>query len=106
MPGDPATAMFARFRGQLQPEAIAALREAFGFTNESLIKQYFTYISHIFRGDLGVSVAYFPAQVTEVIGTGLRWTLLLSGTAVVVSFALGTALGAIATFRRGSLLDS
>lgn len=106
MPGDPATAMFARFRGQLQPEAIAALREAFGFTGEPLLKQYFTYISHIFRGDLGVSVAYFPAQVTEVIGAGLRWTLLLSGTAVVLSFALGTALGAVATFRRGGLLDS
>jgi len=30
MPGDPATSMFARFKGKLQPEALDALREAFG----------------------------------------------------------------------------
>jgi peptide/nickel transport system permease protein len=106
MPGDPASAMFARLQGQLQPEAMAALREAFGFTNEPLWKQYLTYLSHMLRGDLGLSVAYFPAKVTDVIATGLGWTVLLSGTAVVISFALGTALGVFATFRRGGFLDS
>ncbi|MCC7144004.1 MAG: ABC transporter permease, partial [Candidatus Eisenbacteria bacterium] len=30
MPGDPATALFARFRGRLGPEALEALRETFG----------------------------------------------------------------------------
>ncbi|WNG27044.1 ABC transporter permease [Cystobacter fuscus] len=106
MPGDPASAMFARFAGQLQPEAIEALRAAFGFTNEPLLQQYFTYLSHMFQGDLGISVAYFPSSVTEVIGTGLGWTLLLSGTAVLISFALGSLLGVVATWRRGGWLDS
>jgi peptide/nickel transport system permease protein len=106
MPGDPASAMFARFAGQLQPEAIEALRAAFGFTNEPLLQQYFTYLSHMFQGDLGISVAYFPASVTEVIGTGLGWTLLLSGTAVLISFGLGSLLGVVATWRRGGWLDS
>ncbi|OJH41854.1 ABC transporter permease [Cystobacter ferrugineus] len=106
MPGDPASAMFARFAGQLQPEAIEALRAAFGFTNEPLLQQYFTYLSHMFQGDLGISVAYFPSSVTEVIGTGLGWTLLLSGTAVLISFGLGSLLGVVATWRRGGWLDS
>ncbi len=106
MPGDPASAMFARFAGQLQPEAIDALREAFGFTNEPLLKQYLTYGSNILQGNLGLSVAYFPATVTEVIGTGLGWTLLLSGVAVIISFFVGTLLGVIATWRRGGWLDS
>jgi peptide/nickel transport system permease protein len=106
MPGDPASAMFARFAGQLQPEAIDALRVAFGFTNEPLHQQYFTYVAHLFQGDLGLSVAYFPAQVTDVIATGLGWTLLLSGVAVIISFVLGTALGVVATWRRGGWLDS
>jgi peptide/nickel transport system permease protein len=106
MPGDPASIMFARFAGQLQPEAIDALRVAFGFTNEPLHQQYFTYLSHLLRGDLGLSVAYFPAKVTDVIATGLGWTLLLSGAAVIISFALGTTLGVIATWRRGGWLDS
>lgn len=106
MPGDPASIMFARFAGQLQPEAIDALRVAFGFTNEPLHQQYLTYLSHLLQGDLGISVAYFPAKVTDVIATGLGWTLLLSGAAVIISFMLGSALGVIATWRRGGWLDS
>ncbi|MGK3962365.1 ABC transporter permease [Sorangium sp. So ce118] len=106
MPGDPASAMFARFRGQLQPEAIDALRKAFGFTGEPLPKQYITYLSHTLTGDLGLSVAHFPAKVTDVIATGLGWTLLLSGAAVILSFGLGTLLGIVATWKRGGWLDS
>ncbi|QRN93020.1 ABC transporter permease [Archangium violaceum] len=106
MPGDPASAMFARFAGQLQPEAIDSLRVAFGFTDEPLHQQYFTYVAHLFQGDLGLSIAYFPSKVTDVIATGLGWTLLLSGIAVIISFALGTALGVVATWKRGGWLDS
>ncbi len=106
MPGDPATAMFARFRGQLQPEAIDALRKAFGFTDAPLYMQYITYLRHTLTGDLGLSIAHFPAKVTDVIATGLGWTMLLSGAAVLVSFALGTLLGIIATWKRGGWLDS
>jgi peptide/nickel transport system permease protein len=106
MPGDPASAMAARFRGQLQPEAIAALRESFGFTDAPLIVQYFTYVSHVMTGDLGTSISNFPASVTSVIGTGLLWTVVLTGFAALVSFALGTLLGIYSAWRRGSALDS
>jgi len=102
MPGDPASAMFARFQGQLQPEAVAALRETFGFTDASLAEQYWTYLVHMFHGDLGISIAYFPSPVVEVIGTGLFWTLVLAGSSLVVSFALGTLLGVLAAWHRTS----
>jgi peptide/nickel transport system permease protein len=102
MPGDPATALFGRFRGQLSPEAMEALREAFGVTDAPLWKQYATYLTHVLKGDLGISAAYFPAPVSEVIGTGLVWTIFLAGSAVVISFAIGTLLGiAAAWWRRG-----
>ena len=106
MPGDPASAMFARFQGQLQPEAIDALREAFGFTDAPLWEQYLTYVVHVFQGELGTSVAYFPAPVTEVLATGLFWTLLLAGMAVLLAFLFGTLLGMVAAWRRGGWLDS
>jgi peptide/nickel transport system permease protein len=106
MPGDPAAALAARFRGQLQPEAIEALRESFGFTEEPLIMQYVTYLSHLVRGDLGTSISQFPASVGSVISTALLWTLLLAGLSVVISFALGTLLGALAAWRREGWLDS
>jgi peptide/nickel transport system permease protein len=104
MPGDPATALFARLRGRISPEAMQSLRETFGLTDQSLVGQYFTYLGSVFRGDLGISVAYFPSQVSDVIGTGLVWTLFLAGTAVIVSFFIGTLLGiASAWWRRGWL---
>lgn len=106
MPGDPSTVMLARFQGQLQPEALDALRETFGLTDAPLWQQYVTYLRHALVGDLGISVAYYPAPVTEVIGIGLLWTLFLAGTALLISFVLGTALGAIAAWRRGGWLDS
>ena len=104
MPGDPATALFARFRGRLAPEAMSALRETFGLTDAPLLSQYATYLTHVLRGDFGVSVAYFPSPVSQVIGTGLIWTVFLAGTAVLVSFVIGTLLGiASAWWRRGWL---
>jgi len=106
MPGDPATALFARFKGRLAPEAVAALREAFGLTDASILSQYATYLSHALRGDLGISVAYFPAPVSQVIGTGLGWTIFLAGSAVVLSFAIGTLLGVAAAWWRGGVLDT
>jgi peptide/nickel transport system permease protein len=106
MPGDPASTLFARLQGKLQPEAMASLREAFGFTDGPIWQQYLTYLGHVAHGDLGISVAYFPASVSSVIGTGLIWTLVLAGVSVVVSFTIGTLLGVVAAWRREGLLDS
>jgi peptide/nickel transport system permease protein len=106
MPGDPATALFARFRGKITPEAMEKLRETFGLTDEPLVAQYVTYLSHVLKGDFGVSVAYFPSQVSEVIGTGLLWTIFLAGSAVIISFAVGTCLGVLTAWWRRGWLDT
>jgi peptide/nickel transport system permease protein len=106
MPGDPATALLARLRGKLSPAALASMRDALGFADGSLVRQYATYWRHLLHGDLGLSVAYFPVPVGEVIGTGLLWTVALAGIAVVLSFVAGTLLGALAAWRRGGWLDS
>jgi peptide/nickel transport system permease protein len=106
MPGDPVSTMFASFQGQLAPEAIDALRRAYGFTDGPLLEQYVTYLGHVLRGDLGVSIAYFPARVADVLATGLFWTVLLAGTAVLVSFTLGTLLGVAVAWRQDGKLDS
>ncbi|MDH3215194.1 MAG: ABC transporter permease [Candidatus Krumholzibacteria bacterium] len=106
MPGDPATALFARFRGRLGPEAMQALRETFGLTEASLVSQYLTYLGSVFRGDLGISIAYFPSPVADVIGTGLVWTIFLAGTALVVSFTIGTLLGIVAAWWRRGWVDN
>jgi len=106
MPGDPATALFARFRGQLAPEAMQALRETFGLTQAPLLTQYLTSLRHVLTGDLGISVAYFPSPVSTVIGTGLFWTVLLAGSAVAISFVVGTLLGLAAAWWRRGWIDT
>lgn len=106
MPGDPATRMLGRLAGKTTPEGLEAVRRAFGFTDEPLISQYFTYLGSVLRGDLGQSITYFPAPVSDVISTGLVWTLLLAGTAVVIAFSLGTFLGVVAAWWRNGKVDS
>ena len=106
MPGDPATALFARFRGMLTPEALDALRETFGLTDAPLLAQYVTYLGHVLKGDLGISVAYFPAPVLQVISNGFVWTVLLAGTALVISFTVGTLLGVAAAWWRFGRIDT
>ncbi len=105
MPGDPTAAMFARFQGRLAPEAMAALRATFGVSDAPLATQYLDHLRHLARGDLGISLAFYPAPVAEVVGTGLGWTVFLAGGGLVVAFTLGSALGAWAAWHRGGRVD-
>lgn len=106
MPGDPASVMFARFEGELSPEAMEALRRTFGLTDAPLWRQYLDYLAAMSRGDFGISVAYFPEPVAAVVASGLLWTICLAGGALIISFGLGSLLGAVAAWRRGGWLDA
>ena len=57
MPGDPASIIFARFKGKLKPEAIDAMRQSFGLTNDPILFQYASYLKGILQGELGTSIA-------------------------------------------------
>ncbi len=106
MPGDPVTSLMARMRGRLNPAEMEAIRAAYGFSNAPLLEQYFQYIGHMLRGDFGLSISAYPVKVTTVISTALMWTVLLGAVTLVIGFTLGTILGVIVAWRRGSLLDS
>jgi peptide/nickel transport system permease protein len=82
-----------------------ALQATFGFSNAPLWKQYLRYLAHVVRGDLGISISYFPATVGGVIAQALVWTILLMGLAVILSFAIGTLLGIVSAWKRGGWLD-
>ena len=106
MPGDPASVMFANLRGKLKPEALEALKKTFGVTDEPLITQYLDYIKLLFQGDLGISIAYFPQQVSSIIISGLLWTLFLVGTSLILSFIIGSILGIFIAWNRDEKIDS
>ncbi|MFY9928567.1 MAG: ABC transporter permease, partial [Streptosporangiaceae bacterium] len=107
MPGNPALAMLGKFHGELSPKALNALEILFGVnSHESLISQYFGYLHQILTGNLGTSLSEYPASVTSVIGSAIWWTFGLIGITTVLAFLLGTGLGIVSAWRRGSKLDS
>lgn len=107
MPGDPLESLVARFRTQITVEQIHALQLLFGVNNhESLPAQYWHYLTDLAHGQFGTSFTFFPTPVSEVIGGGLKWTVMLVGIATILSFVIGTLLGMLAAWRRGTWIDN
>jgi peptide/nickel transport system permease protein len=106
MAGDPASIVFARFQGRLDPRAMDAIRASFGFVEGPLHEQYLLYLRNLAQGNFGISVVAFPQPVATVISSGLGWTLRLIGLATILSFLIGVVLGIFASWRRGRFLDS
>lgn len=107
MPGNPAEAMMARFKGRVNPQAMKALEVAFGLnTHESAFHQYWDYLGNTLTGNFGTSLTFFPQSVSTVLLQALPWTLGLVGLTTVIAFLLGTGIGTVAGWRRGGVLDS
>jgi peptide/nickel transport system permease protein len=106
MPGDPIQIMFAGAGSNLSMENLNALKLTFGFIDAPMGQQYLAYLQSVFTGDLGRSIKYFPLPVTELLARALVWTVGLVGSATIVSFILGTLLGVMAAWRRGTRFDA
>jgi peptide/nickel transport system permease protein len=106
IPGDPVQSLIHRYQGKLSPEATKSLYILFGLDpNQSVWDAYLAYWRQLFSGDLGLSFTFFPTPVSEIITQSLPWTLLLVGFTTLLSFAVGTGLGVLAGWRRGSWAD-
>ncbi|MFC7534692.1 ABC transporter permease [Actinoplanes sp. GCM10030250] len=106
IPGDPVQALVTKYQGQLSSKAIDSLYVLFGLDKDANIaEEYVSYWKQLLSGDLGLSFTFFPTPVSEIISNSLPWTLLLVGITTVISFFLGTGLGILAGWRRGSWTD-
>jgi len=94
-PGDPVLAL-AGENGDA--EYYASVRRQFGL-DQPLPAQLATYAGNVLSGDLGTSYVQ-GRPVADVLAERLPATLLLTGTAVLFSSLLGTALGVFAATRR------
>lgn len=102
-PGSPVDYLAPPDVGAVDPVEIERMLARFDLDG-STWDQFRAYIANLVRGDLGISVRD-GRPVTTVIGDRLGWSLLLSGTAVVLSTTLGVWLGFAAGWRRGSRRD-
>ena len=56
--------------------------------------------------DFGLSTSNYPTPVSEVIGRTLPYSIFLVGVAFLLAFVVGTAIGMIAAWRRGGVVDN
>jgi len=108
IPGNPVEALLARMSqtGNPPPGEYKALQALLGVGGSNIASQYVHYLGQLAQLNLGVSITDFPVPVTTIISTALPWTIVLVGTATVIAFLVGTALGALAGWRRSKWLDS
>jgi peptide/nickel transport system permease protein len=99
-PGDPAEVMLG---ANANKEDLARLRTQLGL-DQPLYVQYRTWISHVARGDLGRSLWMKRPVLGEVLER-FKATLLLTGSALLLSTLGGIALGIASATRANSLLD-
>ena len=105
MPGDPVNAIVGK---NISPNAgpeqvqqqIAYYKHQFGL-DKSLIGQFGDFVKHALDGTFGVSYSQYPRTVSDIIGSGIWWTVALQLPAILVGWILGNLLGALAAYRRG-----
>lgn len=108
IPGNPVELLLSKMSdvGTPPPGEAAALAKMLGLSSGNLLSQYWQYLDSLAHLNLGISVTEFPEPVTTIIWQTLPWTVILVGTATVISFVVGNGLGALAAWKRGSWLDS
>jgi peptide/nickel transport system permease protein len=108
MPGTPVQALMAQ-HPHLGPQAMKALTILLGSTlgHQGLVAQYFSYWGHVVTFNFGISITTsFGTSVRSMVLGALPWTLGLVGVTTIIAFVLGTLIGLVSAWRRGTWLDS
>ena len=108
MPGSPLQALRDRTHNRLSPVALQQMLTSYGFKpNANIFEQYVDYLGNMVTGRWGVSIgATLGTPVSRLVGQAMPWTLGLVGVATILAFLLGSLIGTVAAWRRGSTLDS
>ena len=104
MPGDPLMAIYGEEAlVAMTPELRTFLLRSFAL-DKPMWEQFVAYLYQMSRGNLGFSY-YHNAPTLEVILGRLPWTILLIGSALILSTTFGVFLGIESGWRRGKPLD-
>jgi peptide/nickel transport system permease protein len=108
IPGNPVQVLLSKMQqsGPVPAGEEQSLTRLLGLGSGNLAQRYGEYLNNLFHLRFGLSVTDFPTPVTTEIANTVAWTLVLVGTATVISFCVGIALGALAGWKRKTWLDS
>jgi len=102
-PGNPIGAITSRManasagieNGQAMFEAY---RERFGL-DDPLYIQYGKYMWNTLRFDFGESLSAYPAEVWDIVGPAIGWSISLIGVSVLITFVMGIIVGAFLAWK-------
>lgn len=100
MPGDPIQLVAG---DRADPQKILELRAKFGL-DKPVYVQYFKWLFNALRGDFGLSILA-SQPVSELIMSRFKYTLMLSGIAVLLQYALAIPIALLAAFKKNSIFD-
>ncbi|HEX2902451.1 MAG TPA: ABC transporter permease [Jatrophihabitans sp.] len=100
LPGDPAVAVAST---NMDASMRHELLKQYGLT-QPLFTQYVKYLGQLLHGNLGQSFTQ-SQPVTDVLMSRLPWTLLLTGSALILTVLVGVPLGVIAATHAGRTVD-
>jgi len=92
-----------RLNPQISPETIATLRANYGL-DRPLAARYAHWLGSALHGDLGYSIAY-NAPVAPLLWARAERTLLLTVTAMLLTWLIGVPLGLLTASSRGKFAD-
>ena len=101
LPTDPVKVSLSQIESYqaIDPRAAAefrsALEDLYGLKG-TLFEQYIAYWRRLLRGDMGPSLSSYPTPVSEIIRTGMPWTVGLLTCTALISWSLGIVLGTLA----------
>jgi len=102
LPGDPARRMVGQ--SYVTEEQLNNIRERWHL-NDSYAERYWSWISNLATGDLGVSMMRPGITINRMIGDAAEMTLRLTILSFFISLAVAIPIGMLAAMKRYSLFD-
>ena len=105
-PGDIITSRLQELQAEgqeISEEQIIALRERYNL-NDPLYIQYLKWVGGLLRGDMGFSVMY-GQSVNNLIWERLGYTLLITGSATLLTWLVAFPIGIYSALRQYSAID-
>jgi peptide/nickel transport system permease protein len=105
LPGDPIYMVITPTQNrEFTEKQIAQVKHEFGL-DRPLVIQYFSWVNHIFHGDLGISILDGTPVSAKIFKT-IPITLHIGLTAFVIGLIIGIPAGIICAVRRGTFIDT
>ncbi len=89
---------------KISPDILANVQASYHL-DDPLVVQFLHYVWGVVRFDFGPSIRFRDYTVSEILLSGLPYSLTIGFWAVVVATVVGVTLGILGALRRNSLID-